>query len=249
MRNRKKHKTIDDFSVAQLLDNFVRVDTPESVRSPQKIDDEAYVRMMLKKDAVRKLERTKREARVQERKVTPSSRSDTLDEKLKQHFFPNVEERPAEKEVPPEAKERSPEKREISPEKKQEAIDNGIVEEILDSIVVKDVSGLAARMKEAVDFIQDEMGTSDTERKLVEALERYSKPTETSQKKSGPPMYNENVLVLKRCQNCHYCVGEQNRNGSVWCLCTNPDRSTEVEIDDSWVKSGINLSCWKTLQD
>jgi len=243
MRNRKKPKNIADLSVSQLLDDFLSPDTLDTNSSTKDIDDEEYIRMMLQKDTMRQLERTKREAQ-----ITPSPRSETIDDSLRQRFFPDVDERPVEKELPPEVKEKPPEKIVLPPEEKVAPPDNGIVAEILDSIVVKDVSGLASRMKEAVDFLQDEMGTSDAERKLVEALERY-KPAETSEKKSGPLLYNDNVLVLKRCQNCYFCVGERNRNGSVWCLCTNPDRSPDVEIEDSWVKSGINLSCWKTQQD
>ena len=242
MRNRKRHKTIDNYSVSQLLDDFLSPDTLDTSRPSQDIDDDEYIRLMLKKDALMKLERTKREAHVTEHDEKSSPRSDTIDDNLRQRFFPDMSENPLERESPPEEKEKLPEKKELPP-------DNRIVEEILDSIMIKDVSGLAARMKEAVDLVQDEMGTSDAERKLVEALEKYKKPTETSKKKSDSRMYNDNVLVLKRCQNCHFCIGERNSNGSVWCLCSNPDRSTDVEIDDSWVKSKLNLPCWKDLQD
>ncbi|MHA1136794.1 MAG: hypothetical protein ACTSSE_09920 [Candidatus Thorarchaeota archaeon] len=226
--------------MSQLLDDFLSPDTKDTGRSAEDIDDEEYIRMMLKKDAVKQLERTKREAQ-----ITPSTRSDTIDDNLRQRFFPDVDERPAEKEIQPEVEEKPPEKIEVPLAKKEVSPDSGIVADILDSIVVKDVSGLATRMREAVDFLQDEMGTSDTEQKLIEALERYKKPTERAIKMFS----NDNVLVLKRCQNCHYCVGERNRNGSTWCLCTNFDRSTDVEIEDSWVKSAINLLCWKTPLD
>jgi hypothetical protein len=237
MRNNKKHKTITDISVSQLLDDFLSPDTQETGKPSKDIDDEKYIRMMLMKDEMRQLERTKREVQVAAQDMKSSPHSDTIDDNLRQRFFPDMGESSVERESPPEVIEKPVEEIEIPP-------DNGMVADILDSIVVKDVSGLAARMKEAVDFLQDEMGTSDAERKLVEALEKY-KPTETTIKQYS----NDNVLVLKRCQNCHYCVGERNRNGSAWCLCTNLDRSPDVEIDDSWVKSGINLSCWKTPQD
>lgn len=228
MHNKKKQKTIDDYSVSQLLDDFIKEDVQVNGRSLNEIDDEEYIRMMLKKDALRKLERTKRDLQIQEHRKASSTQSDTIDDDLRKRFFPEVSEKQAKKKLPPKERESSP--------------DDDIVEEILDSIVVKDVSGLAARMKEAVDFLQEEMGESEAERKLVEALEEYrkSKPSASAQS-----MHNDNVLLLKRCQNCHFCVGEKNRKGSVWCLCTNLDRSAEVEIDDSWVKSELNLSCWK----
>ncbi|MGY5879856.1 MAG: hypothetical protein RTV31_06375 [Candidatus Thorarchaeota archaeon] len=248
MRNRKKHKTIDDFSVSQLLDDFIKVDALDNGRPPKKIDDEDYIRMMLKKDAQKKLERTKRFA--QEHAEVLSPQHDTIDDNIRRRFFPDVSEGPIKRELPPVEEKKPPVKREQPTEKielPQE--ENGIVEDILDSIVVKDVSGLAAQMKEAVDFVQDEMGTSESERRLIEALEECMKPAGCAKKESDPSMYNDNVLLLKRCQNCYFCVGEKNQNGSLWCFCTNPDRSTNVEIEDSWVKSKLNLPCWKAPKD
>ena len=249
MRNRKKNKTIDDFSVSQLLDDFLKVDALVSGRAPKEVDDEDYIRMMLKKDVQKKLERTKRETQVPTHHVTSDPHSDTIDDNIRRRFFPDVREKPVEKEQPKEEKEQPVIEKEQPPEKKELPPDNGIVAEILDSIEVKDISGLTAQMKNAVDFVQEEMGTSESERRLIEALEECMKPAGCEKKKSDPLMYNDNILLLKRCQNCYFCVGEKNRNGSVWCLCTNPDRSTDVEIKDSWVKSKLNLSCWKTPQD
>ena len=243
MRNRKKNKTIDDFSVSQLLDDFIKVDVHVSGRPSKKIDDEDYIRMMLKKDMQKKLERTRREAH--EHSKVSRSKSDTIDENLRQRYFPDVSERQIVRKLPSVEKKRPPEKIELPSEEYEE---NGFVSEILDSLVVKDVSELAAQMREAVDFVQDEMGTSDSERRLIEALEECAKPNEHCKKKSDPSMYNDNVLLLKRCQNCHFCTGEKNRRGSIWCLCTNPDRSADVQINDSWVKSELNLSCWKAPQ-
>ena len=240
MRNKKRQKTIDDVSVSQLLDDFIKVDVLVSSRPPKDIDDEDYIRLMLKKDVLKKLERTKRD--VQEHSEISSSQSDTIDDNLRQRFFPDVSERPIERKSPPIEKKKPPEKKELPPE-------DVIFEEILDSIMVKDVSGLAARMKEAVDFVQDEMGTSDAERKLAEALEECGKTTETTRKRIDPLAYNDNILLLKRCQNCYFCVGEKNRNDSLWCLCTNPDRYPDVEIEDSWVKRKLNLPCWKAPRE
>jgi hypothetical protein len=238
MWNRKRHKTIVDFSVSKLLDDFINPAVQPSDKSAREIDDEEYIRMMLKKDAQMKLERTKRESLAIKNRSKFDPHSDTIDEDVKQRFFPDVSEPLVEKKKQVEV--------EVSEKTLQE---EGIVGEILDSIVVKDVSGLAARMKEAVDFVQEEMGASDAERRLSEALEDYCKSQQTERKKSEPHFYNDNILLLKRCQNCYFCVGERNRNGSVWCLCTNPSRCPEVEIDDSWVKSELNLPCWKAPED
>jgi len=237
MRKKKKQKTIRDKSVSQLLDDFISPDSHDPTSSTKDIEDEEYIRMMLQKDEDRQQERIKRAALVTER-VTPDTQSDTIDDDVRERFFPDMDERPVEKEM-------TPETREIQPEEKAVPPGNGIIEDIMDTIVVKDVSGLAAQMREAVEFVQDEMGTSDAERKLIEALERYKQSYEPVIKQ----LSNDNIHVLKRCQNCHYCAGKRNKNGSTWCLCSNLDRSTDVEIEDSWVKSGINLSCWKVPQD
>ena len=242
MRNRKKHKTIDDFSVAQLLDDFIKVNVQDSGRAPKDIDDEDYIRMMLKKDALKKLERTKRITHAQKDNEVSTPQSDTIDDDIRRRFFPDISQTPIKKKSPAIEKKKPSEKKEVP-------VENGIVEQILDSIVVKDVSGLAARMREAVDFVQNEMGTSEAERRLIEALEECNKPTEPCKKKSETLMYNDNVLLLKRCQNCHFCSGEKKRNGSAWCLCTNSDRTTDVEIEDSWVKSKLNLPCWKAPEE
>ena len=118
MRNRKRTKTIDDYSVSQLLDDFLSPDTLDTSRPSKDIDDEEYIRMMLKKDAKMQLERTKRESHIPKHEATRSSRIDAIDAKLKQRFFPDVEEKFGEKEVPQAVKEKVPEKRVIPPEKK-----------------------------------------------------------------------------------------------------------------------------------
>ena len=193
MRNRKKNKTIHDFSVSQLLDDFVKVDAQVSGRPPKEIDDEDYIRMMLKKDAMMKLERTKRDEQAKQQSRKPSAQGHTIDDSIRRRFFPDVDVEPIESELPPIKETKSP----ITEEKPPEPVelpteDSGIVAEILDSIVVKDVSGLAAQMKQAVDFVQDEMGTSESERRLIEALEECMKPSEPCKKKFESKLTNDN---------------------------------------------------------
>ena len=143
MRNGKSQKTINELSVLQLLDDFLSPTIEASGKSVNEIDDEEYIRMMLEKDRQRTIERTKRVSQLK-RDKTPSSQKDTLDENIRQRYFPYMDEKPPKKEVLPE---------------------DILVEEILDSLVVKDVSNLASQMKQAVDFIQEEMGTiAETER-------------------------------------------------------------------------------------
>ncbi|MHA2396821.1 MAG: hypothetical protein ACXAC0_08960 [Candidatus Thorarchaeota archaeon] len=139
MRNGKKLKTIDRFTVSQLLDDFLRPATEANGTSVNEIDDEEYIRMMLEKEKQRTIERKKRVSQLK-RSKTPSPQKDILDENIRQRYFPDMYEGPPKKEVLPE---------------------DIFVEEILDTLVVKDVSDLAAKMKQAVDFLQEEMGTSD----------------------------------------------------------------------------------------
>lgn len=225
MLNRKKRKTIDDYSVSQLLDDFLSPDAHDITSSTKDIDDEEYVRMMLKKDVQRELERLRRHGKTTSKTPTTTKES-ILDEAIKERFFPNVRDVPIEEEV---------------------QVEESIVTDILDSLVANDMPSLTAKMREAVNFLQDEMGVSESEQRLVESLDRYRKLVESG--RVLPQISNDNVLVLKRCQNCYYCTGEQTRRGVVWCLCTNLERSTDVEIDDSWVKSEINLACWKARRD
>jgi hypothetical protein len=137
MRNGKKQKTIDEFSVSQLLDDFLSPKYEASGKHANEMDDIEYIRMMLEKDRQRTLERTKRASQLKRNKI-PSTQKDALDEYIQKKYFPYLDE--------------SPPKREVTPE-------DILVEEILDTLVVKDVSELASKMKRAVDFIQEELGT------------------------------------------------------------------------------------------
>ncbi|MFW9815695.1 MAG: hypothetical protein ACFFEW_07180, partial [Candidatus Thorarchaeota archaeon] len=112
--------------------------TETSGKSVNEMNDEEYIRMMLKKDIQRTIEREKRATRLR-RDTTPSSYKDTLDENIRKKYFPDMDERPPKKGVTPE---------------------DLFVEEIVNTLVVKDVSDLASKMKQAVDFVQEEMGTS-----------------------------------------------------------------------------------------
>ena len=139
MRNGKKQKTIDQLSASQLLDDFLSPVIEASGKPANDIDDKEYIRMMIEKEKQRTVERTKRASQLKHDK-TPSSQKDILDENIRQRYFPYLDEEPPKKEV---------------------SSEDILVEEILDTLVVKDVSDLASKMKQAVDFIQEEMGTND----------------------------------------------------------------------------------------
>ncbi len=226
MRNKKKQKTIDDISVSELLDDFIRVDVTPSQKSTENFDDEEYIRMMLKKHVQREMERARRESILPKENRPQSTQEGLLDEEIRRRFFPDMNEESTTTVTNTE---------------------DEIVDGILDSLTTEDVSELAAMMREGVDFAEHEMGTSESERRLVEALERYRRTAEGE--RTNPHISNDNVLVLKRCQNCYFCAGERTRKGSIWCLCNNPDRIVEIETDDSWVKNSINLPCWRRSED
>jgi hypothetical protein len=139
MRNGKKQRIIDDFSVSQLLDEFLGSKIQASGKPVNEMTDEDYIRMMLEKDKQRVIERKRRASRLKRNK-TPSFQKDALDERIRKRYFPYMEEGHSKKEVSPE---------------------DILVEQIVGTLVVKDVSELASQMKQAVDFVQEEMGTND----------------------------------------------------------------------------------------
>ena len=139
MRNGKKQRIIDDFTVSQLLDEFLGTKTAASGKPVSKMTDEDYIRMMLEKDKQRVIERKRRASRLK-RDKTPSLQKDAIDERIRKRYFPYMGE---------------------GSSKKEESPDDILVEQIVDTLVVKDVSELASQMKQAVDFIQEEMGSND----------------------------------------------------------------------------------------
>ena len=227
MHSKKKHKTLDDIPVSKLLNDFVRYNANISEKTAQDIDDEAYIKMMLRKQIQRKVERARRESISTEGKRPLYTQKDALDEAIQRRYFPYMDEETTERKIP---------------------ADDDIVNEIMNSLTANDVSELATKMREAVDFVQEELGESESERKMVEALERFQERID-SEKNARPHITNDNVLVLKRCQNCHFCLGEETLKGKVWCLCNNPNRTREIETDGSWVKNSINLPCWRQSED
>ncbi len=67
--------------------------------------------------------------------------------------------------------------------------------------------------------------------------------------KSDQQIASEKISIIKRCQNCYYCVDSYSLGGSVWCNCTNPGRSSHSDASKSWIKSKLNLPCWKAIKD
>ena len=136
MPNGEKKRSIDHFSVSQLLDAFLKPTIKVSRTSANELDDKEYIRMMLEKEKQRKIERKKR-ASQSKPKTTQSFQKDLLDENIQRWYFPYMDEGTTKKEVSP---------------------DDILVEEILDTLEVEDVTDLATQMMQAVAFVQDEMG-------------------------------------------------------------------------------------------
>ena len=78
---------------------------------------------------------------------------------------------------------------------------------------------------------------------------RKKKENNLPKKKSEPPIISEKISTVKRCQNCYFSIREKKISGSHWCHCTNPGRSTNIDSKGSWVKSLLNLPCWKPTQE
>jgi len=230
MRRKKKTKTIDDVSVTKLLDEFVDLDVEDDSKRKE-MDDDEYIRMMVEKENQRKSERAK--------KSPPAS---TRDDAVSSAATP-VETSPPQK---TEAME------EVYPETCEHDLsldDEADIDEIMKTQDVMDEPVLTDRMKASVEFLQGEVKSSESKRAARKTLEKYRKVETISKKKEIAPIVSEKRAPIKRCQNCYFCVKEKKVSGSCWCHCTNPARSTHAVAKGSWVKSRMNLPCWKAPQE
>jgi hypothetical protein len=101
----------------------------------------------------------------------------------------------------------------------------------------------------AVKFLRDEITTSSSKREALQTLQKYRKAALVKrEKKPDTPVVSEESSLVKRCQNCYFCAAERIIGGSCWCHCTNVGRSTTESSGKPWVKSRLNLPCWKTTQ-
>jgi hypothetical protein len=102
----------------------------------------------------------------------------------------------------------------------------------------------------ALAFLRDEVISSSSKRKALETIEKYRKdpPTKRPRKKKTPVL-SEKIPPVKKCQNCYYCAAQRTIGGSCWCHCSNPGRSIEAISGKAWIKSQLNLPCWKPMQE
>ena len=146
----------------------------------------------------------------------------------------------------------------MSKEKKNKSIGDATVSELLDDFVSL---GVADNRSESAEVTDEDYVTSMLKKDAKKTLNKYRKGPEASSKgmpeektalnkrrKQEPPVLSEKLSPVKRCQNCYYCVTVRTVGGSSWCNCTNPGRSAEGNPQKRWIKSRINLPCWKTKE-
>ncbi|RDE14922.1 MAG: hypothetical protein C4K48_05295 [Candidatus Thorarchaeota archaeon] len=144
-------------------------------------------------------------------------------------------------------------------EKKDKSAEDVTVSELLDDFVSLDIPDNRSR---SADVTDEDYVTSMLKKDARKTLAKYRKEPETSsndrhaekstpikkKEKYEPPVLSERLFPMRRCQNCYYCVTVRTIGGSSWCNCTNPGRSTEESPEKRWIKSRLNLPCWKTKQ-
>lgn len=123
------------------------------------------------------------------------------------------------------------------------------VNELLDDFVNLDIENDSNRVAEMNDEDYVSMMLKKDARRTIEKHRKDEPVDQSSKKKSEPPVISEKLSTIKRCQNCYFSVREKKIGGSFWGQCTNPGRSTDVICKGSWVKSQLNLPCWKPTQE
>jgi len=227
MHKRKRTKSIDDISVSKLLDDFVDLESEDGPKKKQ-MDDEEYIKMMVEKEAKRELVRAKQnpvQAVQNDDAPKRAEKKKTSEKTLElETFAPYCES-------------------DLSPE------DEAVVEEIVSSQSTIGESELTEGMQVVKEFLENEVSSGEVRRKARQTLEKYRKDTPVFEKKGISPVVSEKRAPIKRCQNCYFCTKEKKISGSCWCHCTNPARSTHAVVKSGWVKSRMNLPCWKPKED
>ena len=132
--------------------------------------------------------------------------------------------------------------------KKKNTMEDVSVAELFDDFVNLDVDKDSKRTEmNDEDYVS--MMLKKGARRTIDKHRRNEPVDQSPKKKSEPPVISEKMPTVKRCQNCYFSVQEKKLSGSYWCHCTNIGRSTNVVSKGSWVKSQLNLPCWKPTQD
>jgi hypothetical protein len=133
-------------------------------------------------------------------------------------------------------------------EKKTRDMKNISLSELLDDFVNLEVAADPQKVSDVTDEEYIEHMLKKVAKRTLEKHRRDS-PIEIEKKKHVPIVVSEKLSLMKRCQNCYYSVGNRTIGGSCWCHCTNLCRSNADNAKTSWVKSQLNLPCWKPAQD
>ncbi len=132
--------------------------------------------------------------------------------------------------------------------KKKNTMEDVSVAELFDDFVNLDVDKDSKRTEmNDEDYVS--MMLKKGARRTIDKHRRNEPVDQSPKKKSKQPVISEKMSTVKRCQNCYFSVQEKKLSGSYWCHCTNIGRSTNVVSKGSWVKSQLNLPCWKPTQD
>lgn len=131
--------------------------------------------------------------------------------------------------------------------KKKHATEEVSIDELLDDLTNQEPE---IESRPAQDPWSEEYLTNLHKKEARKTLDKYRRDEPIAVKKvsqrKDPPIVSEKVSQVRKCQNCYYCTGTRKVGGSWWCHCTNPGRSAECEKQtESWVKSKLNLSCWR----
>ncbi len=147
----------------------------------------------------------------------------------------------------------------MSKRKKSKSIEDVTVSELLDDFVSLEEPD---NRYESTEVTDEDYVTSMLKKDAKKTLAKYRKEPETSanerseekntpikrKKREDAPVLSERLSPMRRCQSCYFCVAVRTVGGSSWCNCTNPGRSTEGSPEKRWIKSRLNLLCWKTKQ-
>lgn len=131
--------------------------------------------------------------------------------------------------------------------KKRETLDDVSIDSLLDDLLNDDIK---PETRPAEDPWSEEYLTKLHKKEARRTIEKFRKPGPIFKEKPSPkserPVVSEKLSQVRKCQNCYYSSRARKVGGSWWCHCSNPGRSIKSEVQmRSWVKSRLNLPCWK----
>jgi len=134
--------------------------------------------------------------------------------------------------------------------KKQKTIEDMTVEDLLEEFNDLEANGIINHVTVVDDDVFVQRRLRIEARRTLEKLKKTSPDSKDEDSVDLPPIKKKPVMsqatsVIKRCQNCYFCVNSHTLGSSVWCYCANPSRSSGEDISKSWIRSRMNLPCWR----